>query len=197
MWFFKRGKMRVKRKKNIKFTYYIVIFLVISLLLTIGYSLFSENLNIFGSVNTVPLVPGNSLDFNLATSNGRYSTGPSIGGLDYQSESLNSNVLTVYYAKGNNNPRPNNVSLTIEFSNKYHVNLTQGQARSVIQTGSTISNLSYSINKTSLTPSETGTLTVNFVFINRNAQLPSTVRTTLQYTVQGKLQYFYFDVTVR
>ncbi|NLA32888.1 MAG: hypothetical protein GX864_02980 [Mollicutes bacterium] len=189
--------MRVKRKKKINLIYYVVVFLVISLLITVGYSLFSERFNIFGTAKSVPLVPGNELDFNLSNSGGRYSSGPAIKGLDYLNETLNGNVLTVNYAKGNNNNHPNNVSLTIEFANKYHVNLTNGVATSVIQNGNTISNLTSSLNKISLTPNEFGTLTVNFSFINRNAQLPSTVRTTIRYTVQGKFQYFYFDVTIR
>lgn len=195
--FFKRGKMRAQRKKKINLIYYVVVFLVISLLITVGYSLFSERFNIFGSATIIPLVPGTDLDFNLTNTGGRYSSGPAIGGLDYLNETLNGNVLTVNYAKGNNNNQPNTVSLTIEFANKYNVNLTNGIATSVIQSGNTINGVNSSINKTSLTPNEVGILTVNFTFYNRNAQLPSTVRTTLKYTVQGKEQYFYFDITVR
>jgi len=51
--FFKRGKMRVKRKKKINLIYYVVVFLVISLLITVGYSLFSERFNIFGTIHQV------------------------------------------------------------------------------------------------------------------------------------------------
>lgn len=57
--------MRKRRNKKNKQIYLVLLFVLFSLLLSTGYSLFSEILNTNGSVSLMPYVGGNVLNVNL------------------------------------------------------------------------------------------------------------------------------------
>ncbi len=185
--------MRKRKKQQKKIIYVLMIFIII-VSLSIGYSLFGETLNISGSANTLVLISGPNLDINLIPNGSIYTSGtyPSKS-IVFQNETLNNNELTVNYNRDNSTGKKYNISISINFTNKYHLNLTSGTASAQRISGTEISGLTSSLSKTTLIPNEQGSLTVNFGNTNKSG---ANLRITMSYGVNGITQSYYYNVII-
>ncbi len=185
----------MKRRKSSKINIvYISIIIVFIISLTVGYSLLSESLNILGSATSMPIISGPNLDINLIPNGSIYTNGtyPS-SSITFQSETLNGNELTVYYSRASTTGKKYNISIFINFTNKYHLNLTSGITSFQIISGTEIKNLSSSLSKTILIPNEQGSLNVSFTNTNKSR---ANLRITMSYVVNGITQSFYYNVII-
>lgn len=182
-----------RKKKKLKILYMVVIVIII-LSLSVGYSSFVESINIFGSATSMPIISGPDLDINLIPNGSIYTNGTyPAKSIIFQSETLNSNELTVNYTRDGTTGKKYNISISINFTNKYHLNLTSGTTSAQIISGTRITNLSSSLSKTVLIPNEQGSLTVNFTNTNKSG---ANLRITMSYIVNGITQSFYYNVII-
>ena len=187
--------MRKRRNKKNKQIYLVLFFVLFSLLLSTGYSLFSEILNTNGSVSLMPYVGGNVLNVNLLQTAGRYAVGTPADN-SFQSETLNSNNLITNFRRIKSTGKTNYNRVTINFTNAYHLNLTAGSVSTQLISGSSnVSAHSASLSKATLIPNESGSLTLNFSNRLSNAEIIQ-IRATMRYTVNGDIQYFYYDLFI-
>ncbi len=185
--------MRKRRRKN-NLMYWVITIVVILLFIATGYSLFVDQLNIAGSATTESIYSGNQLNIPLNPNGTMYTGGTLPSSANYQSEVLDANTLTITFVRGNQGNKVYPSSLQINFTNSYDINMTNGSASVVVQEEGNFSNYSAVISKTTLIPNESGTLTVDFDFRNKNAPSPSILRATMQYTVDSYVKYFYYDI---
>ncbi len=183
--------MRYKRIKRKKEKYYVLLIVIIFLLIATGYSLFSDSLNIGGTVHT-DYYYGPNLNIELIKKNNYYhyyGTKPKRAKL--VSEVWDGNNLTITFNKQNQNIVAYTTELYLDFRNVYVHNLTNGEiTRTNLTSMHRYSLMSQSIDKTSLTPNEIGKVTIKFNYINGGSPDNDTVLYELKYTVNGVVQTF-------
>lgn len=180
----------MKRKKYSKQKYIVLIIIVIIIFTSIGYSIFSESINIRGTAKSSNFISGNILDLILYSSGGVYVGGTAPSNAKFTNETLENNYLTINYSRNNRGNSSSNSVHTVIYENKYPVNMTNGHVSHKIVYGSaSITTLTSSITKASLIPQESSTLQVNITRTNKNAVQ---VLTTMSYIVNGLKQDFYF-----
>ena len=180
------------RRKKYKSKKSFVIFIFVLILTTgIGYSIFSEAINITGTGTLAYLIQGNQLDLTLYQTGGRYAVGnPPVS--NFVSETLNANEIVLTFSRANSGGAAYSTQFVITFENKYPADLINGSVSSSIISGSSVISASSSnISNTTLTQYQGGTLTYNITKTNKDAV---EVLTTMQYDVDGYglTQYFYF-----
>lgn len=188
--------MKLRRKKKKLIPYYTISIVIVLLLITVGYSLFSDQLGINGSVYTVSPITGDQLNISLSQTGGRYTTGSLPSGALFQNENLSGNNLTVNFIKANKKNGIYTASLTINFTNSYAYKMTNGIVSTQKIAGSTLTVTGSSLTQTTIMPGSTGSFTTNFSFNNRKATTPSSLKTTVQYNVFGVTQYFYYNIII-
>lgn len=183
--------MKYKRIKRKKEKYYVLLIVIIFLLIATGYSLFSDSLNIGGTVHT-DYYYGPNLNIELIKKKNYYhyyGTQPKRAKL--VSEVWDGNNLTITFNKQNQNIVAYTTELYLDFRNVYVHNLTNGEiTRTNLTSMHRYSLMSQSIDKTSLTPNEIGKVTIKFNYINGGSPDNDTVLYELKYTVNGVVQTF-------
>lgn len=181
------------KKKNHDFKFIVVSLTIITLSLSLGYSLFFESLTINGSATLAEIIT-NKLEFQLIQTGGRYVTGSFPNNATYNRESFDgSNNLTIYFTRNNTQGATRNGTYTINFRNIYSDNLTLGSVTTNVVSGRVTAS-SASLTKTALVPNETGAMTVNMTHGNNSGTVQ--LNSTIQYTYKGVIKYFYFTIII-
>lgn len=182
----------MRRRKDYKFKLTLITIFIAFISLSIGYSFFSETLNISGFVSAIFTLDTEELEIDLQQSAGRYSNISNMDRITFQSETLNNNELTLVVARSDTTGRPNDRTFTINFTNSYPINLTNGSTSTqIISSGADINSLSASLNRTSLIPGESATLTFNVSQRNRGSE---EVLAIMSFNAGGQTQYFYYRI---
>lgn len=185
----------MKRRQKYKYKLTLVTVFIAMMFLSIGYSYFSETINISGFVNVFFQVSDDNLNVELSQTNGNYTSLNNLERWSFVSESLNGNELTVTYSRDDTTGRPNDRVFNITFSNVYPINLTSGTSSTqVIEGAGDIDSLSASLDRTALTPGEDATITVNMTQRNRS---PGEALITISYDAGGTIQYFYYRIIIQ
>jgi hypothetical protein len=179
------------KKKNHNMKFLVVSMAIITLSLSLGYSLFFEALRINGSASLAELIT-DKLEFQLIQTGGRYVTGSFPNNVTYNSESYDGvNNLTINFTRNNTTGATRTSSYNVDFRNIYPNNLTLGSVATTVISGRVTASSS-SLTKAALVPNETGSLTVNLTHGNNGGTVE--VLNTVQYTYQGVVKYFYFTI---
>lgn len=188
------GKVNYRKfKKSSNTTFIVISFAIVTLSLSLGYSLFFESLNINGSASLAEVIT-DKLEFQLISTGGRYVTGSFPANAAFSSETYdNANNLTLNLSMTNTTGRKEDSIYYIDFINPYGDNLTLGSIQSNGISGD-IATVNSSLTKTALTPSESGRLTVNLNHSNKSGTVQ--VNTIVQYTYKGIVKYFYFTILI-
>lgn len=182
-----------KRKKKQKHIIYIVTVFLILISFSIGYSLFSTSLNVMGSAKTNNLPLGPNLNVTFIKTGNNYTTNiPS--NILYKNEILNGNNIILTLTKANTSSGRYSANLNIKFTNIYSYNLSSGTISVEKESGTALDNLSGSLDKTTLTPNDIATATINFR--NRNSGRTSVLKATITYIVNGITQSFDYTVII-
>ena len=187
------------RKKNYrkKINYYITITTIFFISLSLGYALFSETLNINGSI-AAPAYTSPNLIPQLTLNSGRYITGTYGRNVQWASESYDGkNNLTVYLTRINTQTTLRTTTLNINnLRNVYPLSLTSGNASRTIVAGS--GNISSATASTgTATIASNGTTYFRLVLSMRTSVAgPIEVLATYRYTYNGVYKYFYLRVIV-
>lgn len=185
----------MRRQKQNKYKLTLITVFIAMMFLSIGYSYFSETLNISGFVNAVFTVSDDVLNVDLNQTNGSYTSLDNIDRWTLVSENLNENELTITYSRNDTTGRPNDRIFNITFVNTYPINLTSGTVSTQIISGAAdIDSLSASLNKTAITPNEDATLTVDLRQRNRSG---GEVLITFSYDAGGTIQYFHYRIIIQ
>lgn len=181
-----------KNKRTSKF-YILAIFTFIFFSVT-GYAFFNETIHINGTAKNSDYFTNNKLQVNLTKSSTYYTTG-TFRRITLSSEDYDGiNNLNTYFTVNDNTTTNRANTYKISFTNPYSINLTNGSVSLQIISG-TFSSTSVTINRTTLKPNQTGTVTLKMTHKNRtvgNAQ----ARVTVQYRLNGVTKYFYFTVFI-
>ena len=184
--------LKYKKKQN-NFKFIVLSISVITLSLSIGYSLFFESLTINGSATLAEVIT-NKLEVQLIQTGGRYVTGSFPANATYTNEQFDlSNNLTINLRRSNTTGKGEASVYYVDFRNSYGDNLTLGAVQTTNATGR-INSSSSSLNKTALIPNETARLTVNLNHSNNGGAVA--VNNVVRYTYKGVVKYFYFTINI-
>lgn len=185
---------KIRRQKRNKRTFVILSVAFFVLFTVSGYAFFTETLSIGGTAKNSDYITNNKLQVDLVQTSGRYTTG-TFGGVTWSSESYDGiNNLSTYFVKQNATTTNRTNNYTITLRNPYSINLTNGTVTTSLVSG-TFSTRTATIQRTTLTPNQTGTIRLNLTHRNStvgNAQ----VLVTVTYRLNGVYKYFYFRVFI-
>lgn len=192
----KFGYLKYKRKKT-KMSYYIIVTAIFVLSLSVGYALFSETVNINGTVNVANYISPNLVP-QLTLSGGRYVTATYGNNVQFASESYDGkNNLTLNLTRRSTATQLRTTTLNINtLRNVYPLSLTAGTVSYQIVSGSgNFGTVTPSVGVTTIAAN--GTTYFRLVLSMRTSVAgPIQVLATYRYTYNGVLKYFYFTVNV-
>lgn len=189
-------------KKRLFFKIISIVLIIYILTMSIGYAFFSETLNINGIASTSIYYTGNTLPVDkviLNTSNNRYySQEGSKSGISFSSENWTDDTYTLTMKKGFlTSSGSSTIKYTIAVENNTAVTFTDGNVSTSIveDTGSSITDASTTIDKTTLNPGETLYITLTMSVNIRWRYNTETAKADVSFMVQGKRRHIYFVVT--
>lgn len=185
-----------RRKRNVKRNYIPYLIAIIFLTMSVGYSIFTETLNINGSAVAHYVIAGNVLKLGLTQTGGRYSTGATPANFNFVNETLSGNTITINYTRKSKLSTNYTFTLVTPFKSVYPYNMTAGAISTAIVSGSlNIVSRSATMTKTALIPQESGSFTVNLTTSTKNTAVIN-IKATMRYTVEGIIQYFYYVINI-
>lgn len=185
-----------RRKRKPQINYVPVILTMIFLAMSVGYSFFSETINIDGSAVAHYVISDNILKIGLTQTGGRYSTGATPTNFTFVNEILSGNTITIKYTRKSKSSTNYTFTLVTPFKNIYPYNMTAGAISSaIISGGLNVASTSATMTKTALIPQESGSFTVTLVTNTKNTAVIN-IKATMQYTTDGVVQYFYYVINI-
>ncbi len=186
-------------KKNGKNIIYAVILAMMTYTatLSIGLSIFSENVNVEG---TSASICSNIIDPNLTVLvpvGSRYVLGPIPDRFVIVSETLIGNELTLTYQASANGGGATNTTVEFEINNVSLAPMYNGNVSATVSSSNyNLYDVSPSLGKTTVPGNDS--VRVYVTFTHRAHQLSSQVsaRVTINYFVGGCSQYFYFNIVM-
>ncbi|MGN1271178.1 MAG: hypothetical protein ACI4UX_04315 [Clostridia bacterium] len=193
------AKYRRKHKKNSVLLIGIVV-IAILIFISVGYSLWSDTLNINGTANTKYKEP--KLDtITVAQTDGEYFVvedptssikfvkevkGTSVNNGDEKIEAVGNYEIRTWNVSGRN------VEFSLSFTNNYSVTITNGRAELLENT----TNYTITTSQTeTIATNGTGTFTI-IVTLKANSSLSTgTIKYKVSYNVDGVTRYLYVTIT--
>ncbi|MDD2434749.1 MAG: hypothetical protein PHO63_00655 [Bacilli bacterium] len=189
--------MKKRNRGKLKINSIPVLIAIILLMMSIGYSFFTETLKIGGSATANLVISGNALKLGFTPVDGRYSTGATPANFTFNSETLtNSNTITINYTRLSNSRSRYTFDLTLPFKNIYPVPLSSGTITSTILSGQgELSKPTVTLGSNTLAGKGTSQFNVNFSTTVKKSGTIS-LQVTVSYVVQGLTQYFYYIINI-
>lgn len=192
---------KIKRKKK-HINIYIVLMIIIIISSSIGYSIFSESVNISGTTKATYVISGSALNIGL-TARGTNGATYSYAGTfpttfaTFTSEVRSGNTLTLTFTRTRTYTTRVNCVFIIEFKNIYPYTMGSGTSTVTTVSGGTtnVSKVSATLSKKSITAQSTATLTFN-ARLRTSQTTVIEIRATMTYVTQGVSQSFNYVVKI-
>lgn len=186
-----------KRNKTFKTWYIFIILVVILILISTSYALWSSELYINGTVtgekqiNEIPvtLIPESGTDQYVVTD---FAQNVAV----INSQYVENNVLIVNYLAKNSKGTPRSTSINIKFQNHYSEIIESGKATYEITGNSAFFGSQPTVTTTSsINPGETGTVSINMTRLKFNSILTSaTCKVKVTYQLGDQNIEFYIEL---
>lgn len=186
-----------KRNKTFKTWYIFIILVVILILISTSYALWSSELYINGTVtgekqiNEIPvtLIPESGTDQYVVTD---FAQNVAV----INSQYVENNVLIVNYLAKNSQGTPRSTSINIKFQNDYSEIIESGTATYEITGNSTFFSSQPTVTTTSsVNPGETGTVSINMTRLKFNSiSTSATCKVKVTYQLGNQNIEFYIEL---
>lgn len=199
-----------KRRKPIKTAYIFLVILIICIMMATGYSIFSTELNINGTVNLIPKtdieIPSVGEDENGVTRfTGSSSFGAAISNKELfriTSETAEGNVITTNLQVINTTglwglTAYTNARITLTIQNNSGYTFTNGSISLLESNNSDVmTNGKQVLDKATVENGETAVATITGTMYPKNVTEGTYYKYQIQYDVNGTTQYFYYILNV-
>jgi len=188
--------------KNRKLLFNTIIFmLVFTISITIGYSIFSNTLEIRGTAKSKQYISGDKLlvdTLKLDTVNNRYTISTLPQKVVFEDETLNRNNLSLNYAATGTKQGLSNGLITFKIRNLYSIIISDGKINTSVQGSSNnIRDVNASIDKTTLNTNEVMTCSISYRHNTFKMTTDNVISVIISYNVNGNIQNYFFTLRIR